>query len=221
MNNSNKNRYTNSTNWDNINHNNINNFQNYNTNYQKNKKIILNHNKYKNNYNTQSNQQATDVKNRNTFNKKFSSDSTLSTSRNSNSNENDQFNSMNTHNDNIHSFSPIVSGPKYRPRYFVIKSMDEDNIHKSIKYKIWCSTPKGNFKLNKAFKDSNGNPIYLFFSVNGSGRFLGVAQMTSEIDLNANFNFWSQCKKWKGFFCLVWLIIKDVANRAFNNIINE
>jgi len=109
----------------------------------------------------------------------------------------------------------------FKSRYFEIKSISEENIHKSIKYKIWCSTPKGNKKLNKAFKESNGIPIYLFFSVNGSGRFLGVAEITSELDLNANFNYWSQSKKWKGFFYLRWLIIKDVPNRAFNNIINE
>ncbi len=110
---------------------------------------------------------------------------------------------------------------KFNSRYFVIKSIEEENIHKSIKYKIWCSTPKGNNKLNKAFKESNGIPIYLFFSVNGSGRFVGVAEMASELDLNANFNYWSQSKKWKGFFYLRWLIIKDVPNRAFNKIINE
>ena len=56
-------------------------------------------------------------------------------------------------------------------RYFVIKSVDEDNIHKvnfflsqSIKYRIWCSTIKGNQKLNKAMKEADGKyPIYLFF----------------------------------------------------------
>jgi hypothetical protein len=57
-------------------------------------------------------------------------------------------------------------------RYFVMKSLDEDNIHKvysliilkSIKYKIWCSSIKGNQKLQKAFKEAdNKYPIYLFF----------------------------------------------------------
>ncbi len=132
-------------------------------------------------------------------------------------------NSINLSCSNWTSFTPnsIKTIQKYSPRYFVIKSIDEDNIHKSIKYKIWCSTSKGNNKLNRVFKDSNGTPIYLFFSVNGSGRFLGVAQMSSEIDPNANFNYWSQMKKWKGFFRVDWLIIKDIPNRVFNKIINE
>jgi hypothetical protein len=111
---------------------------------------------------------------------------------------------------------------KIQARYFVMKSVDEDNIHKSIKYRIWCSTIKGNQKLQKAFKDAdNKYPIYLFFSVNGSGRFLGLAQMTSEVEYRANFNYWSQGEKWKGFFFVVWLTIKDIPNRALRHIINE
>jgi hypothetical protein len=57
--------------------------------------------------------------------------------------------------------------------------------------------------------------------VNGSGRFLGLAQMTSEVEYRANFNYWTQNEKWKGFFFLVWLTIKDIPNRAFRQIINE
>ena len=35
-----------------------------------------------------------------------------------------------------------------------------------------------------AFKESNGGSVYLFFSVNGSGYFCGVAKMISEVDFN-------------------------------------
>jgi hypothetical protein len=45
--------------------------------------------------------------------------------------------------------------------------------------------------------------------------------MTSEIDYQANFNYWTQNDKWKGFFLLVWLNIKDIPNRVFRNVINE
>ena len=49
----------------------------------------------------------------------------------------------------------------------------EDDIHKSIKYSVWASTPNGNQKLNLAFEDAqlragdnpSGCPIILFFSV--------------------------------------------------------
>lgn len=58
-------------------------------------------------------------------------------------------------------------------------------------------------------------------SVNGSGRFIGIAQMLSEFDSNADFNYWSQSGKWKGFFQVKWLIIKDVSNKTLKHITNE
>ena len=64
-------------------------------------------------------------------------------------------------------------------------------------------------------------PIYLLFSVNGSGKFVGLAQMTSDVDNNANFNYWTQTSKWKGFFFVNWLTLKDVPNRIFKNMTNE
>ena len=110
-------------------------------------------------------------------------------------------------------------------RYFIIKSIDEDNIIKSIKSSIWSSTQKGNTKLNKIYKEVQGKfPIYLFFSVNASGKFLGVARMTSDVDSNKNKTDWSTTDKWKGFFHLHWLIIKDLPNKylkSLNNSLNE
>ena len=35
-------------------------------------------------------------------------------------------------------------------RFFVIKSFSEDDIHRSIKYEIWCSTDHGNKRLDGA-----------------------------------------------------------------------
>lgn len=56
-----------------------------------------------------------------------------------------------------------------KAKFFVIKSFSEDNVHKSIKYKVWASTPLGNKKLDAAYqevKDDGGNyPVFLFFSV--------------------------------------------------------
>ena len=107
-------------------------------------------------------------------------------------------------------------------RFFVIKSVDEANIIRSISFNIWCSTIKGNQKLQKAFKEANYKyPIYLFFSVNGSGKFMGLAQMVTEVEYKVNFNYWSQNDKWKGFFFINWLFIKDIPNRMFRTIINE
>lgn len=55
-------------------------------------------------------------------------------------------------------------------KFFVIKSYSEDNIHKSIKYGIWASTPNGNRKLDAAYQEANDKgdhcPLFLLFSVN-------------------------------------------------------
>ena len=51
-----------------------------------------------------------------------------------------------------------------KAKYFVIKSFDEDNIHKSIKYGVWCSTYVNNMILNEAFLEIKGQyPIILLF----------------------------------------------------------
>lgn len=90
-------------------------------------------------------------------------------------------------------------------RFFVIKSYSEDDIHRSIKYEIWCSTEHGNKRLDQAYRERERDgvggmgPVYLFFSVNGSGHFCGMAQMVSAVDYNANSSVWSQ-DKWKGQF---------------------
>lgn len=65
-------------------------------------------------------------------------------------------------------------------KFFVIKSYSEDDVHKSIKYNVWSSTPNGNKKLNAAYQDahrttlgdSRGCPIFLFFSVSNTAHML-------------------------------------------------
>lgn len=60
--------------------------------------------------------------------------------------------------------------------FFVIKSYSEDDIHKSIKYNVWASTPNGNRRLDNAFQFAQENmsekgskcPVFLFFSVSVS-----------------------------------------------------
>lgn len=51
-------------------------------------------------------------------------------------------------------------------------------MQKSLKHEIWSSTVLGNKRLDAAFRESGeAMPIFLFFSVNGSRHFCGVAQM--------------------------------------------
>lgn len=112
--------------------------------------------------------------------------------------------------------------------FFVIKSYSEDDIHKSIKYNVWASTPNGNKRLDSVYQDAQERmvekgskcPIFLFFSVNASGQFCGVAEMIGRVDFNKNMDFWQQ-DKWNGYFPVKWHIIKDVPNPHLRHIILE
>lgn len=113
-------------------------------------------------------------------------------------------------------------------KFFIIKSYNEDDIHKCIKFDVWSSTPNGNKKLDSAFHDADARasetgtkcPIFLFFSVNGSGQFVGLAEMIGQVDFNKDMDFW-QIDKWNGFFPVNWHIIKDIPNSQLRHIILE
>ncbi|KAL0457543.1 UNVERIFIED_CONTAM: YTH domain-containing protein ECT2 [Sesamum latifolium] len=135
-------------------------------------------------------------------------------------------------------------------KFFVIKSYSEDDVHKSIKYNVWSSTPNGNKKLNAAYEDAQkiaagGSHTaylsllfckYLFITlisiwvmaviyvlmlqVNASGQFCGVAEMTGPVDFHRDMDFWQQ-DKWSGSFPVKWHIIKDLPNPNFRHIILE
>ncbi|KAF8054584.1 hypothetical protein N665_1324s0014 [Sinapis alba] len=108
--------------------------------------------------------------------------------------------------------------------FFVIKSYSEDDVHKSIKYNVWASTPNGNKKLAAAYQEAQQKPgvcpIFLFFSVNASGQFVGLAEMTGPVDFNTNVEYWQQ-DKWTGSFPLKWHIVKDVPNSLLKHITLE
>ncbi|KAL9420665.1 hypothetical protein AB3S75_038271 [Citrus x aurantiifolia] len=109
-------------------------------------------------------------------------------------------------------------------KFFIIKSYSEDNVHKSIKYGLWASTPNGNKKLDAASreaKEKHGTcPIFLLFSVNASAQFCGVAEMVGPVDFDKSVDYWLQ-DKWSGQFPVKWHIIKDVPNSQFRHIILE
>lgn len=108
-------------------------------------------------------------------------------------------------------------------KFFIIKSFSEDNIHRSIKYGVWASTPHGNRKLDAAYQEAKekGNcPVFLLFSVNASGQFCGVAEMTGPVDFEKNADYWQQ-DRWTGQFAVRWHILKDVPNSKFRHILLE
>ncbi|KAL5989898.1 YTH domain-containing protein [Asimina triloba] len=112
--------------------------------------------------------------------------------------------------------------------FFVIKSYSEDDVHKSIKYNVWASTQNGNKRLDDAYQAAQERmeekgckcPVFLFFSVNASGQFCGVAEMVGKVDFSKNMDFWQQ-DKWNGFFAVKWHIVKDVPNPQLRHIILE
>jgi len=104
-------------------------------------------------------------------------------------------------------------------RFFVIKSYTEDDIYKSVQHGVWASTDMGNRRLDRAFRDAlrTGGNVFLFFSVNASGHFCGIAQMISSVDHNTLCSFWTEAK-WKGRFEILWLVIKDVPNSVLRHL---
>ncbi|KAI0664738.1 YT521-B-like domain-containing protein [Cubamyces menziesii] len=143
--------------------------------------------------------------------------------------------SQNPQNANVENFitSPIdvptlIATKGYNPvefdtrpafaRYFVIKSYTEDDVHKSLKYEIWSSTDPGNKRLDKAFKETAGRgPIYLFFSVNASGHFCGMAEMLTPVDYTRSSTVWAS-DKWKGVFKVRWIFVRDIPNASLRHI---
>ena len=105
-------------------------------------------------------------------------------------------------------------------KFFVIKSFSEEDVHKSIKYGVWSSSKNGNIVLSNAFHASHekGGEVYLFFSCNGSGRYVGIARMKTPCDLNKSFELWTQDGKWMGLFDVEWVFIKDVPFKEFKDI---
>ena len=70
---------------------------------------------------------------------------------------------------NRHDFQVVYPNAKF----FVIKSYDEADIHKSIKYGVWSTSSTGSQKLDIAFREAQAIaassstlcPVFLFFSV--------------------------------------------------------
>jgi hypothetical protein len=68
------------------------------------------------------------------------------------------------------------------------------------------------------FRESSAKgPIYLFYSVNASGQFCGMAQMLSAVDYGKKCDLWVQ-DKWNGQFQVKWIYIKDIPNNQLRHI---
>ena len=76
--------------------------------------------------------------------------------------------------------SILPAQPDDGTRYFVIKSSEWKTLAVSVKRKEWVTHTTNQFSLNSAFQESRGKVI-LFFSVNESRCFQGVAKMEHAI----------------------------------------
>lgn len=135
-------------------------------------------------------------------------------------------------------------------KYYIIKSANEVNIHRAIKYNMWCSTYHGNTRLSSGVMETMKKygptgEVYLFFSVNGSGHFCGIARIRGkftrphplgnvwykdeeflEKECQTLCNLLKRGKKEKdlivkfseGAFDIDWVYIKDIPNSEFAHL---
>lgn len=78
---------------------------------------------------------------------------------------------------------PLDMGRIGNASFFIIRSTNDDDIHKAIKYQLWASSVKNNQVLNQAYQTAQaaGEKVFLIFSVVKSGQFCAVAEMKSEL----------------------------------------
>ncbi|CAN6712811.1 unnamed protein product [Malus baccata var. baccata] len=96
-------------------------------------------------------------------------------------------------------------------RYFIIKSLNHQNIQLSIEKGIWATQVMNEPILEEAFH--NSGKVILIFSVNMSGAFQGYAQMISSVGWRRD-NVWSQgssrSNPWGRSFKVKWLRLNDL-----------
>ncbi|KAK3019789.1 hypothetical protein RJ639_003776, partial [Escallonia herrerae] len=99
----------------------------------------------------------------------------------------------------------------YGTRYFIIKSLNRQNIQLSTEKGIWATQVMNEPILDEAFH--NSGKVILIFSVNMSGFFQGYAQMMSSVGWRRD-DVWSQgsggSNPWGRSFKVKWLRLHDL-----------
>lgn len=114
---------------------------------------------------------------------------------------------------------PWIDVPDHS-RFFVIKSSSLENVKKSFYNGIWSSTYFGNKRLSEAYsKLPKGSKIFLFFSVNASGRFCGVAEMISGLESGLDVSIWADSERYDSAFRVRWIVVRDVQNRLLKQFL--
>ncbi|GAV55433.1 hypothetical protein ZYGR_0AV00640 [Zygosaccharomyces rouxii] len=105
-------------------------------------------------------------------------------------------------------------------RFFVIKSSSLEHVKKSFYNGIWSSTYYGNKRLSEAYESlPHGAKIYLLFSVNASGRFCGVAEMSSNLRDDLDTSIWRDNSRYRHAFKVRWIVVRDVHNRSLKQFL--
>lgn len=108
--------------------------------------------------------------------------------------------------------------------YFLIKSINEENINISKSLQVWSTSPRNEVKLNKAFRKFRS--VILVFSVQQSGKFQGFARMRSESSRREPPVEWVLPRKLSlkslgGVIKLDWLCTKSLSFDETNHLRNS
>ncbi|OMO89693.1 hypothetical protein CCACVL1_07697 [Corchorus capsularis] len=110
-----------------------------------------------------------------------------------------------------HSHIADKRGKPYNTRYFIIKSLNHQNIQLSIDRGIWATQVMNEPILEEAFH--NSGRVILIFSVNMSGFFQGYAEMMSSVGWRRD-HVWSQGNgkgnPWGRSFKVKWLCLNHL-----------
>ncbi|KAK2989126.1 hypothetical protein RJ640_027200, partial [Escallonia rubra] len=113
--------------------------------------------------------------------------------------------------DQVGTSSGVQKGKLHGTRYFIIKSLNHQNIQLSTEKGIWATQVMNEPILDEAFH--NSGKVILIFSVNMSGFFQGYAQMMSSVGWRRDV-VWSQgsggSNPWGRSFKVKWLRLHDL-----------
>jgi hypothetical protein len=105
---------------------------------------------------------------------------------------------------------------------FILRSNNEDDVHKAIKYRVWTSTQAMNERLRLTWEECKNKdiPIFLFYSVMKSGQFVGVAKLKSG-QIEEDFEYWWEPGRWRQKFNIDWVFVKDIPFSNFEELRNR
>lgn len=118
----------------------------------------------------------------------------------------------------LHTFDPSYSGPC---EFFAIRSSNDFDLHKAIKYGVWSSTKRNNPALQHAWEEMQrikGKVILFFTVVDELDEYRGVAEMVSPVDTDITFEYWYESSKFTGLFNIRWLYVQNVSYSMFEGI---